>query len=256
MPQSMLPTVQVGPAQVLDATAGEVTNAIAALCAPPQSRVSTAYALHVGGVNLITRGHQGYIAGLRAADIVYADGAATVLLAKAGGATRIERAPTTDIGRPILGAMAALLARNVRVALIGGPEGLADRAARVLEAGPGVEVVYTTHGFRTDDETVADELRAADADVLVVGMGAPIEVDWVERMKPLLPAVVVLTSGGWFGFLAGDEKRAPRFMQKTGLEWAYRLSLTPRRLAARYAVGTWSTARLLVHQWATRRRSA
>lgn len=256
MPKPAVPTVRIGPVRVLDATADEATRAIVALGVSPQSRVRTVYALHVGGINLIARGHQGYVNGLQTADVVYADGAATVVLAKAGGARRIERAPTTDIGRPILTGIGSTLPRNVRVALVGGPDGLADRAARVLESDDGVEIVYTTHGFRTDDEALAAELRAAAPDVLVVGMGAPVEVEWVERMKPSLPPALVVTCGGWFGFLAGDESRAPALMQKAHLEWAYRLSLTPRRLAGRYLLGMWNTLRLLPQQRRARRATA
>ncbi len=253
MPEPMFRTVRVGPARVLDATVEEVVSAIVALDSQSQRKVLTAYALHVGGINLIARGHQGYVNGLISADVVYADGAATVLLAKVGGARRIERAPTTDIGRPLLAAFASMLSRNVRVALIGGPEGLAGRAARVLESEGGVEVVHASAGYHTDDDALARALHAAAPDVLVVGMGAPIEVEWVERMRPSLPPSVVITCGGWFGFLAGEERRASVLLQKAHLEWAYRLSLAPRRLAARYLLGAWNTLTLLPAQRRMRR---
>ena len=55
--------------------------------------------------------------------------------------------------------------------------------------------------------------------------------------KAGVPAV--LTCGGLFDFLAGDRRRAPRWMQRTGLEWAFRVMLEPRRLFVRYLLGNW-----------------
>lgn len=245
--------VQVGPARVLDMTMDGTIEAVVRLCAAPGSAVRTAYALHVGGINLIAEHHAGYSAGLRAADAVYADGAAAVLLARAGGAHRIERAATTDIGIPVLTRLKSVLNRPVRVALVGGPPGLAERAGQVLESRANAEVTHTSDGFRRDDEVVAEELRRADPDVVFVGMGVPTEVEWAERMKSLLSATTLITCGGWFGFLVGDERRAPVALRRLNLEWAHRLLLAPKRLYPRYVQGTWNTLRLLRGQLLARR---
>lgn len=266
-------TVPVGPARVLDATLDEVIVAISRLAAEreadredgpgaeredapaaePEAGVRTVYALHVGGINLMAGSHQAYVDGLRNADLVYADGAAVVFLAKVAGARRIERAATTDIGLPVLAGTSAALGRPVRVALVGGPVGLAERAGAILAARVPVEVVFATDGFRRDEEAVAAELRSVSPDVIIVGMGAPAEVEWVERLKPLLPPATVLTCGGWFTFLVGDERRAPGALQRLNLEWSYRLLQAPKRLFRRYLSGVWNTLRFVPQQRRYRR---
>jgi exopolysaccharide biosynthesis WecB/TagA/CpsF family protein len=68
-------------------------------------------------------------------------------------------------------------------------------------------------------------------------MGAPSEQLFAVRNRDRLSNVgVIKTSGGLFDFLSGRNRRAPGWMQAVGLEWAYRIFLEPRRLAARYAL--------------------
>lgn len=243
----------VGSVRILDASHGEAVEALVRMCADPEPSVRIAYALHVGGLNLLVGRHPGYVSGLNSADIVYADGASVVQLARLAGAQRVERASTTDIGILVLRGLADTLGRPPRVALIGGPAGLAETAGRALEMAAGAQIVYVTGGFRHDDDAVGEELREARPDVLFVGMGVPTEVEWSQRMIDRLPPTAVLTCGGWFGFLAGEEQRAPAIVQRLNLEWAHRLVLSPRRLLPRYARGAASTLRLVIPQLAARR---
>ena len=62
-----------------------------------------------------------------------------------------------------------------------------------------------------------------------------------------------MTCGGWFGFVVGDEQRAPEWMQRIGMEWTWRLAQSPRRLAKRYALGAVRTAQLVPVQVRSRR---
>lgn len=247
-------TVPVGPAQVLDATTDQVVQEIVALCLQRGPAVRTAYALHVGGLNLVKGGDACYEAGLSAANLVYADGAAVVLLARVGGARQIQRAPTTDIGVPVIRGLGVALGRPAKVALVGGPPGLAESAGKVLASGAGAEVLVTADGYRRDDHVLIEELVRAAPDLLIVGMGVPTEVKWVERLKSHLPSTTVLTCGGWFNFLTGEERRAPTSLQRFNLEWVHRLMLAPRRLAPRYLRGVSSTLRLLPRQMHLRRQ--
>jgi exopolysaccharide biosynthesis WecB/TagA/CpsF family protein len=62
-----------------------------------------------------------------------------------------------------------------------------------------------------------------------------LEQEFVARYSARLPNVkIIKTSGGLFDFIAGAKSRAPRWLQKAGFEWAYRLLLEPKRLAVRY----------------------
>jgi N-acetylglucosaminyldiphosphoundecaprenol N-acetyl-beta-D-mannosaminyltransferase len=80
------------------------------------------------------------------------------------------------------------------------------------------------------------EIRAADVDVLWIGLGAPRQELWMTRFAGHVRPAVCLGVGAAFDFLAGRKARAPRWMQRAGLEWAHRLASEPRRLSRRYLV--------------------
>ena len=134
--------------------------------------------------------------------------------------------------------------RAPRVALIGGPPGLAERAGAVLEEAGVAEVVCSTTGSTATGASPLARLRAAAPDITVIGLGAPREMIWSQRHRDELPPGLVLTCGGWFGHLVGDERRAPRMLRRSGLEWIARVAQAPTRLGPRYARGAGATALL------------
>lgn len=77
-------------------------------------------------------------------------------------------------------------------------------------------------------------IRAARTDILVVSLGKPRQEQWVDQHGHATGARIFLPCGGAIDFLAGTTRRAPRWMQRSGLEWFYRLTREPRRLARRY----------------------
>ena len=166
----------------------------------------------------------------------------------------MHRHPTTDFGWELLSAIARRIGRNVRVALVGGPEGLARRAADVMDQHEGIDVVLTEHGYHDDWAPVLGALEQAEWDVLVVGMGMPHEALWVTEHFEELHGGFVVTCGGWFSHIVGDEKRAPAWMRRAGLEWVARLAQQPGRLAKRYGSGLFSTIAMI--PTALRSRSA
>jgi len=72
--------------------------------------------------------------------------------------------------------------------------------------------------------------------VLWVGLGVPLEYEFCERNRDRLKAGWIVTCGGCFNFATGAYRRAPEWMQRTGLEWLHRLWREPKRLFWRYAV--------------------
>lgn len=209
-----------------------------------------ALALHVGGLRL--HNQPAFVRAFNSADVGYADGIGAVALARAGGARRIGRAPTTDLGWKVLHRWALASSEPVRVALIGGPPGLAARAAQALVGGVGVQVVLAVDGYREDWDEQLELLRKARPHVLFVGMGMPREAHWVADHRDSLPPCLVMTCGGWFGFLAGEERRAPRIVQRAGLEWTWRLAQQPRRLVSRYAGGLFALVPLIARALCSR----
>jgi N-acetylglucosaminyldiphosphoundecaprenol N-acetyl-beta-D-mannosaminyltransferase len=105
---------------------------------------------------------------------------------------------------------------------------------------PGVEIVggYSPPFRPLDDEErrgVAAEINRSQADVVWVGIGQPKQERWMEEMRELLDAPVLVGVGAAFDFHAGLVPQAPGWMQAAGLEWAFRLVQEPRRLWRRYA---------------------
>lgn len=247
---AMLRAVEVAGLPVADASRADVVSRIVDLAAGATGPVLV-FALHVGGLN--DRKDAAFVAAMRCADLVYADGGSAVWLARRAGAVAVERAPTTDIGWDVLAGLHRRLGRPVRLALIGGPPGLAQRAGAEFDATGHTETVVTVDGYQDDWAQPLAEVRSATPDLTVVGLGAPYEMKWCVEWRDQLPASAVLTCGGWFGHTVGDERRAPRLLRRSGLEWIARLAQQPRRLGPRYARGLASTAAVAVQQRRARR---
>lgn len=237
-----LGTVPVGPFTLMDLGRRDLVDHVVSLVTMSPLEPVLVYALHVAGLN--ARGDEDFVHAMRRADVVYADGGSVVLLARLAGARAIERAATTDVGYQIFDRLAAELGRPVRAAMVGGPPGLSDRAARALERQSPVHVVLSDHGYHQDWTGPLAAVRAVAPDVVVVGMGAPREMLWCEQHRRELPASLVLTCGGWFGHMVGDERRAPTVLRRSGVEWVARVAQSPTRLGPRYATGIWSTMML------------
>jgi N-acetylglucosaminyldiphosphoundecaprenol N-acetyl-beta-D-mannosaminyltransferase len=242
-PTQTLASVPLGPFQVADATQEETVARLVELAVgQAQERAVLAFALHVGGLNALD--DTMFVDAMNAADVVYADGGSVVWLAKRNGASRMERAATTDIGWDVLRGIAARLGRLPRVALVGGAPGLAKRAAATLEAAGAAVPVLVAHGYHDEWTDHVERVRLSRPDVVLVGLGAPNEMLWAHRWAPEIGQGLVLTCGGWFGFLAGDERRAPAAIRRPGLEWIGRVAQQPWRLGPRYARGAITTASL------------
>jgi N-acetylglucosaminyldiphosphoundecaprenol N-acetyl-beta-D-mannosaminyltransferase len=201
-------------------------------------------ALHVGG--LVSHATPGFSEALAQSDLVCIDGSAVLLLARAARARGVERAPTTDVGPLVIADLAQYLQRPVRVALLGGPPSLAERAGAALNDSLPAEGVWMGSGYRNDWDHALKSIQQAAPDILLVGLGSPRETLFVAEYRESLPGCLVVTCGGWFGFLAGDERRAPTWMRALHLEWLSRVVQDPARLWKRYARGIPATLRALI----------
>ena len=131
--------------------------------------------------------------------------------------------------------------RGHRVYLYGGRDdgALADLADNLRRRFEGLDVVggYSPP-FRTlapeEEAEVIARIEAARPDVLWVGIGVPKQEKWMLRMRPRLEVPVMCAVGAAFDFHAGLVPQAPQWLQRRGLEWLYRLTREPRRLAPRY----------------------
>lgn len=128
-----------------------------------------------------------------------------------------------------------------RLYLYGGRDqgALVQLALNLRHRFPGVRIVggYSPpHRELTEEEraAVVAEINGSRADVVWVGIGVPKQEKWMAQMRPLLDAPVLVGVGAAFDFHAGIVPQAPSWMQRSGLEWAYRLAHEPRRLWRRY----------------------
>jgi exopolysaccharide biosynthesis WecB/TagA/CpsF family protein len=130
--------------------------------------------------------------------------------------------------------------RPLRLALIGGRPGVAERAAAALTAlGCGHDLVACIDGFSDPDATAdwLSDLEASPADIMLVAMGNPKQELWISTHVDARHATVAIGVGALFDFLAGEVSRAPRVVRQLRLEWAWRLMLEPKRLFRRYVLG-------------------
>ena len=126
--------------------------------------------------------------------------------------------------------------------LYGGGPGVSNRlAAAMRERFPGLNVAGTLEPpFAPLDQLTSPETAAAinstHADIVWVGISSPKQERWMATMRPLLEAPVLIGVGAAFDFHSGMVRQAPRWMQRSGLEWLFRLITEPRRLWRRYLV--------------------
>lgn len=88
----------------------------------------------------------------------------------------------------------------------------------------------------TEEDQIVDMLNQSGADIVWVGLSTPKQELWMGRMRDRLTAPMLIGVGAAFDFHAGVKRQAPRFVQRSGFEWLYRLVSEPRRLGKRYAV--------------------
>jgi N-acetylglucosaminyldiphosphoundecaprenol N-acetyl-beta-D-mannosaminyltransferase len=130
-------------------------------------------------------------------------------------------------------------AKGSRVGFFGGAAATHQRLGRRLsENYPALEIsgMWSPNAdeIESRSQLLQAEILSARTDILIVSLGKPRQEQWVDRHGHGTGARIFLPFGGAVDFLAGEQRRAPAWMQRVGLEWLYRLNREPRRLARRY----------------------
>ncbi|MEN6459142.1 MAG: WecB/TagA/CpsF family glycosyltransferase [Thermoguttaceae bacterium] len=180
----------------------------------------------------------GYLAAINRGDFVFADGTGVRWAARLQGVRVAENLVGTDFVPALFQTTAG---RGHSYFMLG-----AD-AATVAAAGdyaqrnfPGWTLVGCHHGYLTDAAATSaaiEQINAARPDVLLVGMGNPVQEFWIGRHQSRLQVPVCLGIGGLFDYWAGNVRRAPAWLRRAGHEWLWRLFQQPRLKAQRYLVG-------------------
>jgi len=120
---------------------------------------------------------------------------------------------------------------NYRVYLLGSREKTIEKARETIKRiYPGIQIVGFHNGYFKDERKIVNEIRESNADILFVGLGSPKQEKFIARNLNELNVKFAMGVGGSFNVLSGEFKRAPKMIQKLGLEWLYRFILNPRRL--------------------------
>lgn len=172
------------------------------------------------------------------ASLSLADGQALVWATRLLGTPVPEKVSGSDLIWPLMQRAAAA---RWGVYLLGGAPGAAEAAAARLRRELGVRIAgVDAPRIAVDgdpgERAVVERVRRSGAQVVVVGLGAPKQERFIHRAAPDLGPAVAFGLGASIDFLAGRVRRAPRWISRAGLEWAFRLAQEPRRLAHRYLV--------------------
>jgi N-acetylglucosaminyldiphosphoundecaprenol N-acetyl-beta-D-mannosaminyltransferase len=193
------------------------------------------------------------------AGLVTPDGMPLVWLSRLKGFATVDRVYGPDL---MLAVCRQSLDTGYRHYFYGGASGVAERLSYRLQARfQGLQVVgIETPPFRppTPDEDRATEARinAARPDIIWVGLSTPKQEHWMAAHLDRLTAPVLIGVGAAFDFHAGLKKQAPRWMQRSGLEWLFRLAVEPRRLWRRYLINNPWFVWLIINQLLGRRTYA
>ena len=173
---------------------------------------------------------------INACELVSADGQSVVWASRLLGDPLPERVAGIDLMQELF---ALAERRGFRVFILGAKaEVLAQARAKIMERHPRLQLVGTRDGYFTQEEggAVAEAVRAARPDILFVAISSPRKEYWLGRYGRTIDVPFVMGVGGAIDVVAGVTQRAPRPLQRLGLEWAYRLAQEPRRLWRRYAL--------------------
>jgi len=181
---------------------------------------------------------------VKKAHFVFADGMPLIwlsrLITKTTETTAIlpERVPGCDIVQDLCRLSHE---KGYKIYMLGAGPGVADLAKSKLEQSlPNVRIcgTYCPSAEELKDERqsqqIIQQINASEADVLLVALGAPKQETWIHTHLAKLTPYVIIPCGGSIDFIAGTQKKSPKWLGKLGLEWLYRMAYNPGRLFERY----------------------
>jgi len=188
------------------------------------------------------------------ADLVTADGMSVVWASRLLGQPLKQRVTGIDLFQRLVEHAAH---RGLSVYFLGARE---ESARSVVELFthkyPSLQVAGYQNGYfdESEHQSICDAIRLSGADLLFVAMGSPKQEHWIASNIALTGARFALGVGGSFDHVSGLVRRAPRWMQRSGLEWLHRLAQEPRRLWRRYLIGNSAFIGLVIRQRVRARR--
>lgn len=208
------------------------------LCNIAKSEVNTSGTYTVFDINghaiSLTYSNNEFKKALLYSDLIHADGQSIVFFSALLSKNRIkERSATTDLIHDIC-TNSSLPMKHY---LLGGPKSVVATCGRLLESRYSKFELADFHdGYFSEEEEmeIIENINNSGANFLWVGLGKPKEQFFVNKWKKHIKVPVTITCGGCFNYITGEYARAPKIMQKMGLEWLYRCVKDPKNFLKRY----------------------
>lgn len=170
-------------------------------------------------------------------DIINADGQAIVWASRLFNTPLPERVAGIDLMESLVKLSAQ---KKYRIFFLGATEEIVNTVVNFYSNLYGKDIIagYRNGYFKKEEEQiVAKQISGSNADILFVAMSSPKKEIFLNSYKDLIQTPFIMGVGGSFDVVAGHVKRAPMWMQKSGLEWFYRVLQEPRRMWKRYLFG-------------------
>ncbi len=188
---------------------------------------------------------------VRRSALVNADGASVVWAGRLVGTPLPERVAGIDLFERLVATAAE---DGHSIYLLGATDDVVERVVKVLRARhPLLRIAGYHHGYWGDDDEMLEIVRAAKPHYLFLAIPSPRKEYWLSVHLDRLGVPFVMGVGGSFDVVAGFTRRAPRILQRIGLEWFWRLAQEPRRMWKRYVVGNTQFVMLTWREWRARR---
>jgi N-acetylglucosaminyldiphosphoundecaprenol N-acetyl-beta-D-mannosaminyltransferase len=233
----LLESIQIADVPVHNLTIEETLNTI-------EQFISTGGPVYLGSINadMIVRCHRdnSFARYYKECHLCLTDGVPILWASKFLGTPLKEKVAGSDLV-PRICALADI--KGYKIFFLGGRPGAAAAAkTKLLKDFAHLKIVGTyapPFGFEKDPrelEKIEAMIKEAQPDILLVGLGAPKQEQWIREHYQRLGVPVMMGVGVTFEFIAEIVRRAPEWMQKSGLEWSWRLLMEPRRLWKRYLI--------------------
>jgi len=184
--------------------------------------------------------------------LINADGMPVVWASRLLGKPLKERVAGVDLFEAL---MARAAEKGWRVYLLGAKEDIVSRVHQIYtERFPSLVFAGYRNGYWKPEEesAVVDQIAAARADLLFVAISSPKKEQFLGAYQTRMKIPFAMGVGGTFDVAAGKVKRAPVWMQKSGLEWFYRFLQEPRRMFRRYFIEDMAFIGLMLKEWRAR----
>ncbi len=207
----------------------------------------------VNAAKVVALGHDDGLRDIVAGcDLVNADGASVVMASRVLGKALPERVAGIDL---FLRLVASAHEDGKSIYLLGATDEVVARVVEIFrEDFPGLRIAGFRNGFWDDDHALVEQIRALRPSYLFLAIPSPHKEVWLNTHLERLGVPFVMGVGGSFDVVAGKVGRAPRWVQRVGLEWAWRCGQEPRRLWRRYLVGNSAYVGVVAREWYRNRR--